>query len=438
MKLSDKIALAQSERRSRLAALAEKDALDDSEASELEKTTADYKAAETRYQAALISESEAREKIAHAPAELRDRISLARYLMAFAGEAQADGAEAELRQELGLSDQALPLEAMLPTVEERAAIEHRADAISPQNAAGNAALGFDTVYQTTGPLLSRVFTQTDAAFLRVSMPTVPPGERVYPVMTDGTTAAMVARGSATGDAEAATFDVVSATPHRLSGRYVFDLEGVATLGGMLESTLRADLRQVMGFQLDSQILNGDGSGANVTGIVSSLALAASPGETFSSNDISAVPDWNDWRRIAYRGLDGKYARTEADIRLLVGQDSYQLARETFRNNNAADAADAVDALRNLGATVRQSFLIAEPSVATILPKSANSAKKVQSAIVNSEPGAAVAPVWQGINMIRDPYSNASTAQIVITAHMLFDFVMRRKDGWKRYAIRTEA
>lgn len=375
---------------------------------------------------------------ATAPAELRDRISLGRYLHAFAHEGQVDGAEAELRAELGLSDQALPLEALLPTVEERAVMELRADAISPQNQAGNAQLAFGTVNQTTGPLLTRVFTQTDAAFLGVSMPTVPPGQRVYPVMTDGTTAAMVERGSGASDAGAAKFAVVNATPHRLSGRYVFDMEGVAELGGLLESTLRADLRQEMGFRMDRQILLGTNASGQVKGLLNSLTRQITPGETFSTDDPSAVPDWNDFRRIAYRGLDGKYARTEADIRLLVGQETYQIAREAFRNANAGDSRDAIFGLRELGATTRQSFIIPDPAVATIPPKTKNSTKKVQSAIVNSEPAAAVAPVWQGITMIRDPYSEASKAQVVITAHMLFDFVMRRTDGWKHYAIRTEA
>ena len=58
--------------------------------------------------------------------------------------------------------------------------------------------------------------------------------------------------------------------------------------------------------------------------------------------------------------------------------------------------------------------------------------------MNAEPGAAVAPVWQGITMIRDPYTEAGEGRIQLTAHMLFDFVMRRTDGWEHYWIRTES
>lgn len=372
-----------------------------------------------------------------APAELRDRISLGRYLHAFAEDRVVDGAEAELRQELNLSDQAVPLEALLPTVEERA------DAVSPQNAAGNGALDFGTVYHTTGPLLNRVFTRTDAAFLGVAMPTVPPGERVYPVMTAGTDAAAVARGAAAPDAGAARFDVVNASPHRISGRYVFDLEGVATLGGMLESTLRADLRTVMGRRLDLQVLGGSGQGANVTGLLNAIDVTNFPGFAFgsggSANDYSTVMSWTQFKGLAPGSLDGAYARTEGDIALLIGLDTYQLARTSYRGNeNQGDDIDGIRALTALGTRVGTSFQIPEPAVMQLPSKNANSTKKVQRALLNAEPGAAVAPIWQGITMIRDPYSEASKAQVVLTAHMLFDFVMRRKDGWKQYVIRTEA
>jgi len=391
---------------------------------------AEYRAASEALAKASQALIEAIDADAAAPTELRDRISLARYMQGIADESVPDGAERELRQELKLGDNSIPLEALLPTPEERA------DAVSPQNAAGNAALGFGTINQTTGPMLNRVFTATDAAFLGVAMPTVPAGERVYPVMTGGTTAAMEGRGDDAPDAGAATFDVVNATPHRLSARYVFDLEGVATLGAALESTLRADLRTVMGYYLDLQILNGTGKNDQVEGLLTTLPLTLPPGETFSGNDVSAQPTWSDFKTAIVGGVDGAYARTEADLRILFGNATWQLMRTLYRGNGT-DNQDAVSALRELGAMLGRSFQIPAPSKVTISPKTTAATKLTQRSLVNKEPAAAVAPVWQGITMIRDPYSNARKAQIVMTAHMLFDFVLRRKAGWAQWAIRTE-
>lgn len=366
-------------------------------------------------------------------APLADRVMLSRYLLGALEQRALDGAEGELRQELGLSDQAIPFEALA------APLEERADAISPQNAAG-AALPAGTINITTAGILGRVFTRTDTAFLGVSMPGVAPGQRRYPVMVDGTTASMQERGGAP-DAGAAKFDVVDATPHRLTGRYVLDIEGLAEMGAALEGQLRADLRTEMGYQLDRQILLGDGTGANVSGLINQLDLVLPPGASFGSsgtaNDVSAQIGWAAWKRIATNGLDGKYATTERDIRLLIGQASYVLGREQYRSDDV-ESPDALATLAMLGSMVRQSFQIPAPAVATIKGKNANSSKKVQSAIWNAEPGAAVSPVWQGITMIRDPYTEAGKGQVIMTAHMMFDFIMRRKDGWKRIAIRTEA
>lgn len=381
-----------------------------------EETRSAALAALNEADAALIAALEGEQPEQAAPAELRSRILLANYLDAACNERSVAGAEAELNQELRLADNVVPLEAL----------EERADAVSPQDSKGDP-LSSGDVNTTTGPLLNRVFTQTDAAFLGVAMPMVPPGERVYPVMTKGTTASMQARGGKP-DAGAAQFATVNATPHRLTGRYVFDLEGVAELGGMLESTLRADLRTEMGFQLDSQILLGDGSGANVTGLLNAITRQPFPALTGGAKDPAQVT-WENAKLILTSLLDGKFARTESDIRLLIGGSVYERMRSIYRSGATASEQDAYQMLMALGASVRRSFLI--PAQAASLD---SATKRTQDAIWTAEPSAAVAPVWQGITMIRDPYSNAGEGQVMLTAHMLFDFVLRRKDGFKRLAL----
>lgn len=48
----------------------------------------------------------------------------------------------------------------------------------------------------------------------------------------------------------------------------------------------------------------------------------------------------------------------------------------------------------------------DPELITFKGQSAKSTQKHQAALVNMEPEAAMAPVWQGTTMIHDPYSNA--------------------------------
>ena len=54
----------------------------------------------------------------------------------------------------------------------------------------------------------------------------------------------------------------------------------------------------------------------------------------------------------------------------------------------------------------ESFQMPDPELITFKGQSAKSTQKHQAALVNMEPEAAMAPVWQGTTMIHDPYSNA--------------------------------
>ncbi len=109
----------------------------------------------------------------------------------------------------------------------------------------------------------------------------------------------------------------------------------------------------------------------------------------------------------------------------------------YRSDNA-ESDDGIGVLRMQGVPVSESFQMPDPELITFKGQSAKSTKKHQAALINMELEAAMAPVWQGITMIRDPYSNAGEGQVILTANMLFGMVMRRTDGWRKYGIRTEA
>ena len=192
----------------------------------------------------------------------------------------------------------------------------------------------------------------------------------------------------------------------------------------------------MGYALDLQILNGSGSSNQVTGLLNQFDLVLEPGTVFAANDAKDVINWALSKQLGYGSLDGIYARTESDLRMLIGQATYNIMRSVYRSNNADDQ-DGVDILRGQGVALRESFQIPAPSKLTFSSKSTAASKNHQKLLVNAEPMAAVAPVWQGITMIRDPYSEAGKGQVILTANMMFDLVMRRKDGWKLYGIRTE-
>ena len=111
---------------------------------------------------------------------------------------------------------------------------------------------------------------------------------------------------------------------------------------------------------------------------------------------------------------------------------------TVYGSGNAESDDGIGVLRMQGVPVSESFQMPDPELITFKDQSAKSTQKHQAALVNMEPEAAMAPVWQGITMIRVPYTNAGEGRVILTANMLFGMVMRRTDGWRKYGIRTEA
>ena len=57
--------------------------------------------------------------------------------------------------------------------------------------------------------------------------------------------------------------------------------------------------------------------------------------------------------------------------------------------------------------------------------------------LTSYPGRnAIAPVWRGVEMIRDPYTSASKAQVRLTLIAFFSFKILRETGWQLWKART--
>ena len=142
----------------------------------------------------------------------------------------------------------VPVEMLMPS----GAMERRADTVT-SIAATALADG------SQAPILQRVFSKSIAAQMMVDMPSVPVGAANYPILTAGTNAQQ-RNPSQTTDATAATFTGQTLEPVRLSARYVFRIEDSARLRNY-EATLRNDLNTTMSDEMDKQIINGDGDGA---------------------------------------------------------------------------------------------------------------------------------------------------------------------------------
>lgn len=341
-----------------------------------------------------------------APRQLAQRVELRNYIAPFIEGRQITGAEAELNQGLGLdTDSQVPFEALDPGESEERQAEHRADAEPP---------ALTGINYTTAAVLRRVFARTDSAFLGVMMPSVPAGTAVYPVMTSGGTAGMMAANQAR-DAGAYALSTVNLNPKRATARYLLNLENQAEIGAELEGVLREDLREQLGQLVDDQVIAGDGQGNNLSGILAGLDDPAADGDLITAAIL---------RNLVIDAVDNRWVPDEGSVRFLMGIPAYKLGRKVFHGTDAV--IDGIEAMRNLGAMVRSSTRIPQKSA------------KVQYGIRTARPDGFVAPVWQGVTLIRDPYTAAAAGQVALTAHMLFSAGFKRKDGWAQVPLKIAA
>ena len=414
---SQELSLRISEIRQRLNELAGKDSLSAEERAEVDTLSAELSGKETQYRAAVqAEEAESREHRAAGDgegAELRSltgRVRCGEYLQAAVEQRAVSGAEAELNAAVGLAAQGrMPWAALLP----RAAPEVRQDAATAAPATG--------IPTNQAEILERVFARSSTMYLRVDMPSVGVGESSFPVFTTGASAEQAAKGAAV-DADVATFTPNSLKPKRLSAAYLWGVEDEAELRG-LESALRDDLGMAMSDAMDKQVINGDGVGANVPGFLGGHA----DGLALTGAAAGAKLTFDSYRNLFLKRVDGLYAHRAGDVRLLVNPMLYAAAGVEYRDSSTDSDVSALDSVMELGGGFQSS---------ANMP--ANDGDNRADVIAcRGEPRAAVAPVWEGVRLIRDEVTGANKGQVRLTAIALWNFKIIRKAQYARLNCQSE-
>lgn len=351
---------------------------------------------EKEFRAACEEQAEAETRADDRLDELRGEVSIGRYLQHGMEErAVSDGAEAELNKEMGVDERSFPWDALLPRNDgEERDEEHRVDAAA---AVADAAIG-----RNNQAVLRRVFKRTDAAYCGISMPSVAPGIPNYPVMTAGTTGEMKAAGAEV-DAKTTTFTGMTLEPRRGTARYLYRVEDAAKFSG-LEGILRDDIRAVMGQLLDDQVVAGAAASPNSNGFLTQAKARVGNAPTAKATLAGFVKAYSD-------EIDGLYAYDASGARMLIGLETFKFLRaERTTVNNRMFIED----VRTAGGGLRMSTRVAA------------AASDLQNAYTwKPAEVRAYAPVWQGVTMIRDPYSGAAKGEIALTLLMLFGFGLVR-------------
>ena len=319
-------------------------------------------------------------------AALADRASVGAIMAAATNQRGTVGAEREIQEEFGLSDHQIPLEMFAITP-------------APTNTEGN-----------QQPTVMPVFAGSIAAFLGIYMPVVPAGDAVFPVLvtkpTVGIQDADVAITETTARSRPNPFPVrLLRRPSAGSGPPLPRFPG-------MEDALREALNAALGNAMDRQIIRGAVIGL-LTGTV--LANHAAGGVTSFAQYIS---------RFGYSRVDGEFASTAADLRIVMGSGTYAHAGSVYRGTNSEETA--LDRLIRATGGIRVS-----PHVPAV------SGSDKQNAIIRrGSRRDFVAPIWNGIALVRDEYSGSQKTEVQLTAIMLANWKLIRSGGFYKQEVQV--
>ena len=379
-----KIALRQSEIRTRLHELGDIEDVTDEVRSEIQTLTGEMKDLETRSQALIAAGEQPEEVHETRDEQLEDlitRASAGEIFDAALEHRSTDGATRELQDEFDLGYNQVPIELL----------ETRAVTPAPAN-----------VGQDQSDIISGVFPMSCAAFLGVDMPTVGVGEKVYPVLTKNAEVKTPAE-NADADETTGSFSADVLSPARLQASFFYSREDRARFAGM-DAALRQNLGDALSDALDKQVLAG------TEGLLS--------GTNLTNHNVNTETTYALYRsQLAYGRVDGVYANTVGDIRVVMGSDSYAHASGEFRSDNAGDRA-ALEDLMQVTAGVKVSAHVPDAT-----------SNRQNCVIRLGMRRDMVAPVWQGVTLIPDEVTKAKSGQIVITAVMLYAVKILRAAGF---------
>ena len=407
MRTAQKIELKRSNLREQIIELSGKDDRSAEENNQLDKLNNDYLSTEVELRSAIALNDYSTTTADRAFNTLEDRASAIEecWLLNILNGKTPTGAIAEYRQELKLEDDEIDLNLLLDFNS-----EDRADVATPGvNAKTNAAA-----------ITPRVFKPTVLSALGISSELVSPAEMKYPVLTGGTTTAMTADDIAR-ESTAGSFSVVALEPLQARGRTTMRTRQLAIFP-QFEAALRRDLGRQIDDVVSDQIINGTGTAPQVQGLSAALPAVSTPtgNPANFANFVSLLVEM----------IDGIYATSFNDLRLLLGVELWKQAAEAKKS----DESDLY-ALDYLNAKARSTNLSAFiPAPATTGDE--EDGQRVFATRARGLAGSYGFPMWRNVSMIRDNLSDAHRGWVHITAILNFNFQITRTDNFVRTTLRT--
>ncbi|WP_428927872.1 phage major capsid protein [Marinibacterium sp. SX1] len=398
----------QSEIRQNLAELSAKDAPTEDEIRNMDTLDKEYRTNEVRFRAALAAEDTERRE---AGAELETRsdrewrdlmagFEMRQIAAALDHGYQINGRTAEIVTELRTAGtyQGIPVP--------WEALELRA---GETIASG----GPDPIQ--TRPIIDQLFPGSVAAQMGGQMISIDNGEIEWPVVTQGASVGwQTSETGAVGAAQAfQTTDKALAPDQTLGVQMKITRKALKQSGAALEQAVRRDMNSAMAVEMDRVVFLGSGADGEPLGVITGAATYG-----ITSTDVAATASWSAFRAAVTRFMTANAATgpkaVKAMIRpelwnyldgIMVGDGGYK-----FEYDRLAEA---------MGQLLMTTNGLAAPTAGT--------PDVTQSLLTTSAGG--VAPIfvgkWGAIDLIRDPFSDATSGGLRLTALATMDVTVAR-------------
>lgn len=402
---SKQIMLKQSEIRQKLAELSKPGATED-EVRQVMALDTEYRSNEALLRGALIAEeTERREAGAELEtrsdrefADLMGRFELRQVALALDEGRALDGATAEIVQELrgagGFRGVPVPW----------AALEIR-----------NTVAGGTPDPISTRPIIDRLFPASVAARMGGQSITIESGATEWPVVTSNVTAGWAATESgnvATGAAYVTT-DKPLKPDHNLGVQMRVTRKAMKQSGEALEAAIRRDMNGAMQAELDKAVFLGTGADGQPLGIITG---AATYGVTVTAVDAAA--SWAAFRSAVTRFMTANAANGPGDIRALIRPEVWAAMDGALIAGTAVSEWERFT--RNIPAAniAMSAHALAAPAGTPL----------ATSAVLSTAAGG-VSPffigLWGAVDVIRDPFSDAQSGGLRLTALATVDVTVAR-------------
>ena len=406
---SVRIARRQSEIRQSLAELAGKESPTEDELRSMSDLDRQYQANETRLRASLIAEdTERRDAGAELEtrggrewSELCQRFELRQAALMLDEGKALDGATREIVDELrgrgGYRGIPIPLEAL------------------ELRAGETIASGTPNPIRTL-PIVDRLFAQSVAMRMGTQMINADFGELEVPVTSGGAVVGWAATelGAVGAPNAFATLDRPLKPNSTMGARMVVSRRALKQSGSALEQAIRRDLSAAITQELDRVIFQGTGADGQPLGVIAGAA-------TYSINveEIDDVPRWGVFRAAVTRFMGRNAVSAPSEIRVLARPEVW----DDLDSLLAADGATTWEWDRLLKAIGSGNVTLSANALAA--PGGDPLATKALLTTTANGVAPIFAAIWGGVDLIRDPFTDAASGALRLTGLVTADVTISR-------------